>query len=865
MADPQDPKQPPSGPPSGDPPGSQLPLGGDGGNKNHIPINIEDEMRRSYLDYAMSVIVGRALPEVRDGLKPVHRRTLYMMHEMGLQPNRPTKKCARVVGDVMGKLHPHGDASIYDALVRMAQPFSMRYPLVDGQGNFGSVDGDPPAAMRYTEARLAKISAAVLEDIDKETVDFKPNYDDTETEPEVLPTRIPNLLVNGSEGIAVGMASKIPPHNLTEIIDACIELVRKPATPLHRIAEIVKGPDFPTGGLILGREGIVDYFKTGRGSLKIRAKAATEKIGKDREAIIVTEIPYQVNKAKLIEYTAALVNEKKIEGISEIRDESDREGMRIVYELKRGEQAEIILNNLYKHTQLQVNFGVILLAIVSGQPRELPIIEAMKRFLEHRADVIRRRTDYLLRKARDREHLLLGFQRALTNLDQVIALIRAAKTPREAREALMAFITPAEAKEYAKLIEAGELGPRFTERQAQAIIELQLQRLTGMEQQKILDELAEIQKQIAEYLEILGSEKVLRQLIVKELKEVQKDFGDERRTQIVEDAGEITLEDLVQMEDVAVTVSRGGYLKRTAVDTYRRQTRGGKGRIGMGTRAEDAVEHMIIASTHAYLLIFTSKGRVYWLKIYSIPDAGTTGKGKHISGLINLQPDESITAFLPVKEFVAGQYIVMVTKLGIIKKCELTEFDNPLSRGINAMGLEEGDELLAARLSNGKQFVFLATHEGMATRFKEEQVRAMGRTAYGVIAMDLEDGDYLVGAQVVDQTGLMLSISENGYGKRTPIEDYRLTRRGAKGVINMKTTTKIGKVVGILSVKEESELMIITRQGQILRIDSGTIRQTGRSSQGVKLVTLEPGDQVAAASLIPDTEVVGNQDDLPLQ
>jgi DNA gyrase subunit A len=865
LADPQDPKQPPQGPPSGDPPGSQLPLGGDGGNKNNIPINIEDEMRRSYLDYAMSVIVGRALPEVRDGLKPVHRRTLYMMHEMGLQPNRPTKKCARVVGDVMGKLHPHGDASIYDALVRMAQPFSMRYPLVEGQGNFGSVDGDPPAGMRYTEARLAKISAAVLEDIDKETVDFKPNYDDTESEPEVLPTRIPNLLVNGSEGIAVGMASKIPPHNLTEIVDACIELIKDPAAPLSKIAEIVKGPDFPTGALILGREGIVDYFKTGRGSLKIRAKAATEKIGKDREAIIVTEIPYQVNKAKLIEYTAALVNEKKIEGISEIRDESDRDGMRIVYELKRGEQAEVILNNLYKHTQLQVNFGVILLAIVNGQPRELPIIDAMKRFIEHRADVIRRRTDYLLRKARDREHLLLGFQRALNNLDQVIALIRASKNPREAREALMAFVTPAEAKEYAKAIGAGELGPRFTERQAQAIIELQLQRLTGMEQQKILDELAEIQKQIAEYMEILGSEKVLKQLIVKELKEVQKDFGDERRTQIVEDAGEITLEDLVQVEDVAVTVSRGGYLKRTAVDTYRRQTRGGKGRIGMGTRAEDVVEHLIIASTHAYLLIFTSKGRVYWLKIYTLPDAGTTGKGKHISNLIALQPDEGITAFLPVKEFVPEQFIVMVTKLGIIKKCELTEFDNPLSRGIIAMGLEEGDELLAARLSNGKQYIFLATHEGMASRFKEGQVRAMGRSAYGVNAMELEEGDYLIGAQVVDEEGLMLSISENGYGKRTPLEDYRLTRRGVKGVINMKTTAKIGKVVGILSVKEESELMIITRQGQILRIDSGTIRQTGRSTQGVKLVTLEAGDQVAAASLIPDTEVNGNQDDLPLQ
>ncbi len=861
MADPQD----PTVPPQGGPPGGQIPLGGsDGGNKNLIPINIEDEMRRSYLDYAMSVIVGRALPDVRDGLKPVHRRTLYMMHEMGLHYNRPTKKAARVVGDVMGKLHPHGDSAIYDALVRMAQPFSLRYPLVDGQGNFGSVDGDPPAAMRYTEARLSRIAASLLEDIDKETVDFRPNYDDTEIEPEVLPTRVPNLLINGSEGIAVGMASKIPPHNISEIIDACILLIQDPATPLAKIMEVVHGPDFPTGGIILGRQGIADYFKTGRGSIKIRAKAATEKFGRDQEAIIVTELPYQVNKARLIEYTAGLINEKKLEGLGEPRDESDRDGMRIVFPLKRGEQAEVVLNNLYKHTQLQVSFGVILLAIVNGQPRELPLIDAIKRFIEHRVDVVRRRTDYLMRKAREREHILLGFQRALTNLDQVIALIRAAKNPREAREALMAFVTPAEAKEYAKLIGAGELGPRFTERQAQAIIELQLQRLTGMEQQKIIDELADIQKQIAEYLEILGSEKALRQVIVKELKEVQKDFGDERRTEIVEDTGEITLEDLVQVEDVAVTVSRGGYLKRTAVDTYRRQTRGGKGRIGMGTRAEDVVEHLIIASTHAYLLIFTNMGRVYWLKIYNIPDAGTTGKGKHSSGLLSLQPDETVTAFLPVKEFVAGQFIVMVTKQGVIKKCELTEFDNPMSRGIIALGLDEGDELLAARLTDGTNYIFLGSHEGMACRFNEEDVRAMGRPARGVRGMDLEEGDYLVGFVVVDKEGLILSISENGFGKRTPLKDYRLTARGRKGVINMKTTPRVGKVVGILSVKEDSELMIITKQGQIIRIDSSEIRQAGRSTQGVKLVTLEAGDQVAAASLIPDTEANG-QEDLPLQ
>jgi DNA gyrase subunit A len=858
LADPQDPTTPP--------PGGQIPLGGDGANKNLIPINIEDEMRRSYLDYAMSVIVGRALPDVRDGLKPVHRRTLYMMHEMGLHFNRPTKKAARVVGEVMGKLHPHGDQAIYDALVRMAQPFSMRYPLIDGQGNFGSVDGDPPAAMRYTEARLARIASALLEDIDKETVDFKPNYDETESEPEVLPARVPNLLINGSEGIAVGMACKIPPHNLTEIVNACIALVNNPATPLAKIAEIVQGPDFPTGGFILGREGIHEYFTKGRGSLKLRAKAATEKMGKDREAIIVTEIPYQVNKAKLIEHAASLVNEKKIEGISEIRDESDRDGMRIVFELKRGEQAEVILNNLYKQTQLQISFGVILLAIVNGQPRELGIIDALKRFLEHRADVIRRRTDYLLRKAREREHILLGFQRALTNIDAVIALIRASKTPKEARDALMQFITPAEAAEYAKMAGADPRGPRFSEKQAQAIIELQLQRLTGMEQQKILEELADIQKRIGEYTAILGSEKVLKDVIVTELKEVMKDFGDERRTQIIEDSGEITLEDLVQVEDVAVTVTRGGYLKRTSVDTYRRQTRGGKGRIGMSTRTEDVVEHLIIASTHAYALIFTNMGRVYWLKIYTIPDASTTGKGKHASGLIHLQPDEVVSAFLAVKEFVPGKYIVMVTKQGVIKKCELTEFDNPLSRGIIAMALDEGDELLAARLSTGDQFMFLGSHEGMACRFHEEDVRPMGRPARGVRGMELEEGDYLVGAEVVGKEGLILSISENGFGKRTPLVDYRLTARGRKGVINMKTTPRIGKVVAILSVEDNSELMIITKQGQIIRIDSSEIRQAGRSTQGVRLVNVEAGDQVAAASLIPDAEVPdAGQGDLPLQ
>jgi DNA gyrase subunit A len=837
MPDQEIPPQAPLLPPGG--------AGGDGGNKSHVPINIEEEMKRSYLDYAMSVIVGRALPDIRDGLKPVHRRILFGMHEMGLAPNRPTRKCAKITGEVMGKYHPHGDSAIYDSLVRMAQPFSMRYPLVEGQGNFGSIDGDPPAAMRYTEARLARIATALLEDIDKETVDFRPNYDDSESEPEVLPTRVPNLLVNGSSGIAVGMATNIPPHNLNEIINATVHLIQNPTAQLTDILKFVQGPDFPTGGHILGRQGILDAYVRGRGSLKVRAKTGREALGKDREAIIVQEIPYQVNKSKLIEQMSTLVNEKKIEGISDIRDESDRDGTRIVIELKRGEQPEVVLNNLYKHTQLQIGFGIIMLSIVGGQPRELGLLPMLKYFVEHRIEVVCRRTEFELRKAREREHILVGFQKALDHLDEVIRLIRAAKTPKEARESL---ITEFE----------------FSDKQAQAIIELQLQRLTGMEQQKILDELADIQRRIAEYLEILGSDKVLRDLIVKELKDVAKAFGDERRTEIVEDTGEIRLEDLVAVEDVAVTVTRGGYLKRTAVDTYRRQTRGGKGRIGMGTRAEDVVEHLLVASTHSYLLIFTTRGRVYWLKIYEIPDATTTGKGKHISNLINLQPDEAVKTFLPVKDFVPDQYIVMVTRNGVIKKSELSEFDNPMARGIIAVSLDEGDELIAARITHGKNLIFLASHEGMAVKFEESEVRPMGRQARGVRAMDLAPQDYLVGVEVVEAEGLILSIAENGFGKRTPLEDYRLTHRGGKGVINMKTNKKTGNVVGILSVREDTELIIVSQNGKIIRIDGSTIRQAGRSTSGVKLVSLEEGDKVAAASVIPDTEP-GGEPELPLQ
>jgi DNA gyrase subunit A len=874
MSNPQDPNNPQTPPPDGG--GVQLPLGD---RKNITPINIEEEMRRSYLDYSMSVIIGRALPDVRDGLKPVHRRILFGMSEMGLTYNRPTRKCAKIVGEVLGKFHPHGDSAVYDALVRMAQPFSLRYPLVDGQGNFGSVDADPPAAMRYTEARLSKIAATLLEDLDKETVDFRPNYDDSEHEPEVLPTRVPNLLINGSEGIAVGMATRIPPHNVTEIINATIALVKNPHMPLAELLPLVPGPDFPTGGIILGRQGIYDYFTKGRGSLKIRAKASTEKFGKDRDAIVITELPYQVNKARLVEQIASLVNEKKLEGISDVRDESDRDGMRVVIELKRGEQPDIVLNNLYKHTQMQVNFGVIMLSIVNGQPRELGIIDCIRRFIDHRVEVVRRRTEYLLRKARDREHLLLGFQKALQNLDAVIETVRASRNPREAREALMGQMEFPENPRLAEVVARwsptitfnGASVSRFdfSEKQAQAIIELQLQRLTGMEQQKILDELAEIQRLIAGYLEILGSDQVLRALIITELNEVKKDFGDARRTAIVDDEGEISLEDLIKPEDVVVTVTRGGYLKRTSLDTYRRQSRGGKGRIGMATRTEDVVEHLMVANTHSYLLIFTSMGRLYWLKVYNIPDAGAASKGKNINGLITLQEDETVRTFLSVKEFTPDRFVVMATRNGVIKKCELTEFDNPMSRGIIAIGLKDNDELISARISTGSDLIFLATYEGMAIKFQEDDVRAMGRPAAGVLSMRLDEGDYIIGMEVVTEESNMLAVSELGYGKRTKISEYRLQSRAGRGVINMKVTPKTGKVLAVLEVKEETDVILITRDGKIIRTDAESIRKTGRSASGVKLVSMEADDRVAAACTVLEAEGVATeaedlQGDLPL-
>ncbi len=811
----------------------QLPLGGNGTPANWTPIDIEVEMKKSYLDYAMSVIIGRALPDVRDGLKPVQRRILYGMLDLGLRSNRGYRKAAKIVGEVMGNYHPHGDTSIYETLVRMAQPFTMRNMLVDGQGNFGSVDGDPPAAMRYTEARLTAFSESLLQEIEQETVDFRPNFDDTAQEPECLPAAAPNLIVNGGTGIAVGMATNIPPHNLREIIDATIQLIEQPSTSLDKVLEIVQGPDFPTGGTICGREGIVSAYKTGRGHLTIRARAQTEEIGKERTAIVVTEIPYQVNKSRLIEHAAALVNNKKIEGISDIRDESDRDGMRIVFDLKRGEQPEVILNNLFKHTQMQAGYGIICLAIVNGQPRELGLLEYLKLFIEHRLDVVRRRTNYLLRKARGREHLLLGFQKALEHMDAIIRLIRASKSPAEARQGLM---------------DSFEL----TERQAQAVIEMQLQRLTAMEREKILEELAEIQRRIAEYLKILGSDKVLRRVIIQELRDVRKRFGDERRTEIAGPVAEISIEDLIADEDMAITVTHNSYLKRTPVTTYRQQSRGGRGRIGMGTRTEDFIEHLLIGSAHSYVLVFTNLGRLYWLKVYDIPEVGVAGRGKNIVNLVNLQATEKVQAFLPVKEFTEGQFVVMATRQGVIKKCPLPAFRRPMNRGIIAVNLDRDDELISARLTDGKQQIFVATRQGKAIRFDEKDVRAMGRPARGVRSIRLDRDDYVVGMQAVSADVLILSVTENGFGKRTKLEAYRVTARGGKGVINIKTSRRNGNVVSIMRVSTENDLMIITRGGKIIRIGADKIRATGRSAQGVKLVQLENGDGIAAACVVPD-------------
>ncbi|PYV96966.1 MAG: DNA gyrase subunit A [Acidobacteria bacterium] len=811
-------------------------------------------MRRSYLDYSMSVIIGRALPDVRDGLKPVHRRILYHMHDMGLLHNRKYVKCAKVVGETMGKYHPHGDAALYDAMVRMAQPFSLRYPLVDGQGNFGSVDGDPPAAMRYTECRLARMAEDLNADIDKDTVDFVPSYDDSNVEPTVLPTRVPNLLINGSNGIAVGMATNIPPHNLTEIVDATITLVNNPGSQLADLLKFVQGPDFPTAGIIHGKAGIFAAYKDGRGRFMMRAKAAIETFNKDRQAIIVTEIPYQVNKSRLIERIAELVNNKDIEDISDIRDESDRDGMRIVVELKRGAEPQIVLNQLYKHTQMQESFSMILLAVVNGQPKEMGLVQAIKHFIDHRVDVVRRRTAYLLLKAKEREHILEGYKIALDHVDNVIVIIRGSANRGEARDNLVTYFA-------GKKIDinttgrAPKLDPErpFTAIQADAILELQLHRLTRLSIDEITKELGITRENIAEFESILASEKKLRGVIVKELEEVRKQYGDERRTKIEDEAAEIQLEDLIADEQTAVTVSHSGYMKRTPISTYRMQRRGGTGRTGMKTRDEDFVEHLFIASTHAYILIFTNTGRVYWLKVYEIPDVGAAGKGKHVGNLVGLQPGETVRTMLAVRKLEEeGRYIFFATRNGTVKKTELKEFSHVRSIGIIAINIEKGDELVAARLTDGQQIVFLASHDGQAIRFDENDVRSMGRNATGVRGMNLE-------ATATDETlpikgSLILSVTENGYGKRTPADEYRLQGRGGSGVINVKTTERNGKVVGISQVEENSEVMLISQYGKIIRIESKHIRESGRSAQGVRLLQIEPGDRVAAAVVIPPEE-----------
>jgi DNA gyrase subunit A len=835
-----------------------------------LPVDIEVEMRRSYLDYAMSVIVARAIPDVRDGLKPVQRRILVAMNDLGLASNRGYRKCAKICGDTSGNYHPHGEAVIYPTLVRMAQPFVMRYPLIDGQGNYGSVDSDPPAAMRYTEARLAKITEEILADLEKETVDFIPNFDQTREEPVVLPSKIPNLLVNGASGIAVGMATNIPPHNLKEIIDACALLIEKPDATLKEAMKLVPGPDFPTGGYIAGREGIEQAYKTGRGTFTMRAKAAIEEVGKDRENIVITEIPYQVNKSKLIERIAELVQTKKIEGIGDVRDESDRDGMRIVVELKRGEESQLILNNLFKYTQMQETFGMILLTIVGGQPRELGLLALLRCFIEHRRDVVLRRTRFELRKAEEREHILLGFKKALDILDDIIKQIRKSKTPAEAKTGMMERW-------------------KFSDRQAQAILDLQLHRLTQMEREKILQELKEIQARIEELKEILSSDKKLKSVILVELREVQKDYGDNRRTQIVDKVDEIKLEDLIADSDMAITVSHAGYIKRTPVDVYRHQSRGGKGRIGAKTREEDFVEHLFVASAHSYILLFTTKGRVYWLKVYEIPEAAAATRGKAIKSLVKFQEEESLTAVVAAHNLEEeGRYVFLATRNGTIKKSALAEYSNPRPSGIIAINLEAKDELIGAQLTDGKQMIFLASHEGQAILFRETEVRAMGRQAGGVNGMDLGKDDFVVSmeaaqpdfaiiekeykkkAQNLDElegeeirdslTTLMLTVSEKGFGKRTALAEYRITARGGKGVVNMKTTERNGAVVAALQVTEESDVMIITGQGKVIRVHANEIREAGRSTQGVKLLRLDDGDKIAAAAgILEEAEAVENK------
>ncbi|MEP7076833.1 MAG: DNA gyrase subunit A [Acidobacteriota bacterium] len=837
-------------------------------------INIEDEMRRSYLDYAMSVIIGRALPDVRDGLKPVHRRILFGMYEQGNVAGKAYRKSARAVGDVMGKYHPHGDSAIYDSIVRMAQDFSMRYPLVDGQGNFGSIDGDNPAAMRYTEVRLAKITNEVLDDIAKETVDFQPNYDDTLSEPKVLPTKVPLLLVNGSEGIAVGMATKIPPHNLSEILEATIELIKNPGITIDELIKIVPGPDFPTAGFIYGREEIRRAYETGRGIIQMRARAVVDEIGRGdrvRDAVVITEIPYQVNKARLIEKIAELVQEKRLDGISEIRDESNREGMRIVVELKRDAIPQVILNKLYKLTPMQSSFGIINIAIADGQPKVFSLKEMLEAFVEFRREVVRRRTEFDLRKAQARAHILEGLNKAIDALDYIIPLIRNSRSVDEARQWLTAKLaTTAEIdswrgvtgdkpkatflKELNKVVTDLD----FTDIQAQSILDLQLRRLSALERQKILDEYAEIIKYIAELENILANESVLRQVITDELVELKRVFGDGRRTVIVDAGVELNIEDLIPDEDVAITVTNAGYIKRTPVSTYTRQGRGGKGRLGAKAKNEDFVEHLFIASTHAYLMIFTDDGQVFKMKVHEIPEADPSARGKAVVNLIQLSSERKLVAVMPVRDFGEEIYLTMVTKKGVIKKTSLSDYQNIRVTGINAINIDEGDELLDIIRTDGTCQIFIATHDGMAVKFNESDVRPMGRVARGVRGVNLRKGDFVVSVCAVSQEGTekILSVSEKGFGKQTQVASYRLTKRGGIGVINMKTTEKTGKVVAAFPVEDDSEIMIITHQAKLIRLAVAKIRETGRSAQGVTLIKTGDDDSVTSASLLaaPDEE-----------
>ncbi len=802
------------------------------------PTDIHEEMRRSYLDYAMSVIIGRALPDVRDGLKPVHRRVLFAMHEMGLSFNRPYRKAARLVGDVLGKYHPHGDAAVYDTIVRLVQDFSMRYPLIDGQGNFGSVDGDAPAAMRYTEVRLARVAQEMLRDIDKETVDFVPNYDDTTQEPALLPTVLPNLLVNGSSGIAVGMATNIPPHNLNEVADAAILHLENPEVTLEELMQVLPGPDFPTAGYIHGRQGILDAYRTGRGLVQMRAKAVVEKGRGGRESILVTELPYQVNKAKLVERIAELIRDRKIDGVSDLRDESDREGMRIVLELKKDEPAAPILNSLYKHTAMQSTFGVIMLALVDNQPKVLTLREVIGHFIEHRKTVVLRRTRYDLRKAEERAHILEGYRIALDNLDAVIQLIRRSRSVEEARAGLVRQF-------------------RMTETQAQAVLDLRLQRLTQLERQKIQDEYQETIQLIAKLQAILGNEALVREIIREELRALKEQYGDPRRTQILEETAEISFEDMVADEEMVVTISHGGYIKRSPLSVYRAQRRGGKGMTGMATKEEDYVEYLFVATTHSYILLFTNLGRVHWLKVHELPQLGRAARGKALVNFLQVQSEETVTAMIPIRQFEVDKYLLMATRRGVVKKTELAAYANPRAGGIIGLTLDEGDELIAVRLISGRDEVFLATRQGMAIRFAEDEVRPIGRAGRGVIGIDLEDGDGVVAAEVVRPGTTILTVNERGYGKRTELEEYRLQGRGGKGIINVRVTDKNGPVVGILQVQEQDHVMMISQEGKVNRLPVREISVIGRATQGVRLQGLEASDRVAAVTSLVAEESEG--------